>query len=61
MRQTTTAGVRHNEGKATSFRRDERESIDFCCSRHFTAVKPWPPKNQTMPLACTAIQAKTLS
>jgi hypothetical protein len=28
MRQTTTAGVRHDEGKAKSFMRPRREPID---------------------------------
>jgi hypothetical protein len=32
MRQTTTAGVRHDEGKATNFMRDEAEPIDSAAS-----------------------------
>jgi hypothetical protein len=34
MRQTTTAGVRHDEGNATSFMRDEAGTRRFRCPRH---------------------------
>jgi hypothetical protein len=33
MRQTTTAGVRHDEGKATSFMRHEAGTYRFSCPR----------------------------
>jgi hypothetical protein len=34
MRQTTTAEVRHDEGKATSFMRHEAGTQRFRCLRH---------------------------
>jgi hypothetical protein len=34
MRQTTTAEVRHNEGKATSFMRHEAGTHLFRCPQH---------------------------
>jgi hypothetical protein len=34
MRQTTTAGVRHDEGKAPSFMRHESGIDRFRCPRH---------------------------
>jgi hypothetical protein len=34
MRQTTTAGVCHDEGKTTSFMRNQAKPIDSACPRH---------------------------
>jgi hypothetical protein len=39
MRQTTTAGVRHHEGKATSFKRDEAGTHRFRCPAAPIAVR----------------------
>jgi hypothetical protein len=60
MRQRTTAGVPHEGGKATSFRRDEAESIDSA-ARGTNRGPGMDPQTQTMALACPAIRAKTLS
>jgi hypothetical protein len=63
MRQTTTAGVCHDEGKTTSFMRNEAEPID-------SATRGTPSRlglfamhaqNQTMTLACPAIRGEFFS
>jgi hypothetical protein len=60
MRQTTTAELRHDEGKQqvlSATRRDESILLPAAP----VAVRPWQPKNQTIALACPAIRAKILS
>ena len=63
MRQTTTAEVRHNEGKAPSFMRYEAGTYRFRCPRHpsrlgLFAMDAQKPDNGTRP---SAIRAKTFS
>jgi hypothetical protein len=60
MRQTTTAEVRHDEGKATSFMRHEAETHRFRCLRHPSRLGLFAmeAQNQTVALACPAIRGK---
>jgi hypothetical protein len=51
MRQTTTAGMRHDESKATNFMRYDAHIA-------VRAFPQWMPKNQTMAFACPAIREK---
>jgi len=48
MRQTTTAEVRHDEGKATSFIRHEAGTLRFRCLRHPSrlGLLPWTLKTK---------------